>query len=143
MAYHLQSAETEKARMVAKRATKTINFREEDERLNVWQAWLNLESKFGTSETLNLVFQEAIRVNDAEKIFAHMLTIYVEAGKQAELEKTINTMIAKFKQNPETWMKCGNAYLSLGLKDKSRHVMQRALQSLPATKRKNLLSTYK
>lgn len=139
MAYHLQATEIEKARAVARRAIKTINFREENEKLNVWNAWLNLESKFGTSETLNDVFQEAIRTNDALKILSHMLTVHVEAGRQVELEKLVNTFIKKYKVNPQVWVDCGAALLKIGLKDKSRQIMQRALQSLPTSDHINIL----
>lgn len=139
MAFHLQATEVERARAIAKRAVKTINFREEEERLNVWQAWLNLESKFGTPDTLDEVFQEAIKVNDASKVYAHMLTIYSEAGKQIELEKTVNMIVKKFKEQPEMWIKCGATLLKMGLKDKSRHIMQRALQSLPPHEHVNLM----
>ncbi|XP_076757290.1 ribosomal RNA Processing 5 [Xylocopa sonorina] len=142
MAYHLQTAEIDKARAVARRAVKTINFREENERLNVWNAWLNLESKFGTQESLNDVFQEAVRSNDSLKVYRHMLTVHTEAGRQFELEKTINTMIGKFKQNPQIWIDCGEALLKIGLKDKSRHIMQRALQSLPASEHVNLMARF-
>lgn len=135
MAYHLQATEIEKARAVAKRAIKTINFREENEKLNVWQAWLNLESRFGTLETLNEVFQEAVRTNDAFKVYTHMLTLHADAKRQTALEKTITTITGKFKQNPQAWIESGSAYLQMGLKDKSRHTMQRALQSLPAHQR--------
>lgn len=136
MAYHLQATEIDKARSVAKRAIKTINFREENERLNVWNAWLNLESRFGTPESLNDVFQEAVRTNDAFRIYTHMLTVHADAGRKAELEKLIDTMIGKFKQDPATWTNCGAALLKIGLKEKSRHIMQRAIQSLPASQRK-------
>lgn len=136
MAYHLQATEIDKARSVARRAIKTINFREENERLNVWNAWLNLESRYGTPESLNDVFQEAVKANDALKIYTHMLNVHVDAGRQAELEKLTTTMTGKFKQNPETWVDCGAAFLNIGLKEKSRHIMQRALQSLPASQRK-------
>nr|XP_034190633.1 protein RRP5 homolog isoform X1 [Osmia lignaria] len=142
MAYHLQSTEIDKARAVARKAVKTISFREENERLNVWNAWLNLESKFGTPESLNSVFQEAVRSNDALKVYSHMLTVHLEAGRQFELEKIINTMIGKFKQNPQVWIDCGAALLKMGLKDKSRHIMQRALQSLPASEHVNLMARF-
>ncbi|KOC61617.1 Protein RRP5 like protein [Habropoda laboriosa] len=142
MAYHLQTTEIEKARAVARKAVKTINFREENERLNVWNAWLNLESKFGTPESLNDVFQEAVRSNDSLKIYSHMLTVYAEAGRQIELEKIINTMIGKFKQNPQIWIDCGATLLKIGLKEKSRHIMQRALQSLPASEHVNLMARF-
>ncbi|XP_068986115.1 protein RRP5 homolog [Bombus flavifrons] len=100
IAYHLQATEIEKARAVAKRAIRTINFREEKEKLIVWKAWLNLESKYGFLESLNAVFQETVRSNYSLKIYSHMLTVHVEAGIQMELEKTINTMIARFKLSP-------------------------------------------
>ncbi|XP_017888354.1 protein RRP5 homolog [Ceratina calcarata] len=142
MAYHLQTTEIEKARAVARRAVKTINFREENERLNVWNAWLNLESKFGTPESLNDVFQEAVRTNDSLKIYTHMLTVHIEAGRLSELAKTVNTMIGKFKQNPQVWIDCGEALLKVNLKDKSRHIMQRALQSLPPSEHVNLMARF-
>lgn len=44
MAFHLQATEIEKARAVAERALKTMCFREEQEKLNVWVALLNLEN---------------------------------------------------------------------------------------------------
>lgn len=139
MAYHLQATEIDKARAVAKRAIKTINFREENERLNVWNAWLNLESRFGTPESLNDVFREAVQTNDAFKIYTHMLTVHADANRKVELEKLIATMIGKFKQDPQTWVNCGAALLKIGLKEKSRHIMQRAIQSLPTSQRKHIL----
>ncbi|XP_068987093.1 protein RRP5 homolog [Bombus flavifrons] len=142
MAYHLLATEIEKARAVARRAVKTINFREEKEKLNVWKAWLNLESRYGFHESLNDVFKEAVRSNDSLKIYSHMLTVHVEAGRQMELQKTINTMIAKFKHIPETWFNCGECLLRMGLKDKSRHIMQRALQSLPTSEHVNLMARF-
>ncbi|KYN31201.1 Protein RRP5 like protein, partial [Trachymyrmex septentrionalis] len=139
MAYHLQATEIDKARAVARRAIKTINFREENERLNVWNAWLNLESRYGTAESLNDVFQEAVRTNDAYKVYMHMLTVHADAGRKTELEKLIGTVISKFKQDSQTWIDCGTALLKIGMKEKSRQIMQRALQSLPASQHVNLL----
>ncbi|XP_036148690.1 protein RRP5 homolog isoform X2 [Monomorium pharaonis] len=133
IAYHLQATEIDKARAVARRAIKTINFREENERLNIWNAWLNLESRYGTIESLNDVFQEAVRTNDAYKVYMHMLTVQADAGRKIELEKLINTVIGKFKQDSQTWIDCGAALLKIGMKEKSRQIMQRALQSLPAS----------
>ena len=139
MAYHLQATEFEKSRTIARRALKTIDYTEESERLNIWFAWLNLESRFGTIESLNDVFQEAIKANDAFKVYSHMLTIHVEANRNYELEKIVNTMIPKFKQNIESWTNCGAALLKAGLKDKSRSIMQKALQSLPVNKHIDLM----
>ncbi|KAF7994681.1 hypothetical protein HCN44_004153 [Aphidius gifuensis] len=139
MAYHLQATEIEKARSIARRALKTINFREEDEKLNIWQGLLNLESKFGTSETLENVLKDAIRSNDAKKIYLHMLTIYSNNKCITELEKIVKTLTAKFRTDPQVWIDCGCAFLKSGSKDKSRHTMQRALQSLPDNKHVDII----
>ncbi|XP_066597188.1 rRNA biogenesis protein RRP5 isoform X2 [Prorops nasuta] len=142
MAYHLQATEIEKARAVARKAIRTISFRDENERLNVWNAWLNLESKFGSTESLNNVLQEALKANDPFKIYLHMLTMHVEACRHDELDKLIRIIIAKFKQLPETWTECGKAYLEAGLTNKSRNLMQRALQSLAPTHHINVIVRY-
>ncbi|KAL0119658.1 hypothetical protein PUN28_007830 [Cardiocondyla obscurior] len=139
MAYHLQATEIDKARAVVRRAIKAINCREENERLNVWKAWLNLESRYGNAESLNDVFQEAVRSNDPYKVYTHMLTVHADAGRKVDLEKLIDSVIRKFKQNPQTWIDCGATYLKIGMKEKSRRIMQRALQSLPASHHVNLL----
>ncbi len=60
MAFHLQSADIIGARAVAARALKTINFREEDEKFNVWMALLNLEHKYGDSKSLDAVLEKAV-----------------------------------------------------------------------------------
>lgn len=57
MAFHLENAEIEKARAVAQRALKTISFREEQEKFNVWIGLLNLEHMYGTSEVYEETFQ--------------------------------------------------------------------------------------
>ncbi|KAK0174485.1 hypothetical protein PV327_010248 [Microctonus hyperodae] len=139
MAYHLQATEIDKARAVAKRAIKAINYREENEKLNIWRAWLNLESRFGTPETLNDIFHQAINANDAKNIYLHMLTVHADAGRHVELEKTIKAITGKFKQLPEMWIEIGSTLLKVGLKDKSRHIMQRAIQSLPPQEHVNLM----
>ena len=52
MAFMLDKLDMEAARRVAQRAIKSVSMTAEDEKLNVWIAYMNLESKFGTDETL-------------------------------------------------------------------------------------------
>ena len=47
MAFHVERADLDRARAVAQRAVDTISFREEEERYNVWVAWVNVEFRFG------------------------------------------------------------------------------------------------
>jgi rRNA biogenesis protein RRP5 len=81
MSFQLQLAEVEKAREVSRRALKTIHFREEQEKLNVWIALLNLECVYGTDETLEKAFKEASRANDSKTVHLQLATIFNQAGK--------------------------------------------------------------
>ncbi|XP_011869036.1 PREDICTED: protein RRP5 homolog [Vollenhovia emeryi] len=128
MAYHLQATEIDKARAVARQAVKMINFMELNELLNVWKAWMNLESRYGTAESLNDVFQEAVKKNEPSKVYLHMLIVHEDAGRKKELKELIKSMTSKFKDQPNTWIKCCSALLKLGMKKKSRWLMQQSLQ---------------
>lgn len=81
MSFQLQLAEIEKAREVAQRALKTINFREEQEKFNVWIALLNLENTYGTDESLETTFKEAARRNDSKTIHLALASILEDSGK--------------------------------------------------------------
>jgi rRNA biogenesis protein RRP5 len=81
MSFHLQLSEIDKAREIARRAIRTINFREEQERLNVWIALLNLENVYGTDEILESVFKEAAQANDSKTIHLRLASILNQAEK--------------------------------------------------------------
>lgn len=81
MVFYLQMAEIDKARGVAQKAIKTILYNEEQERLNVWVALLNLEMMYGTQATLDDVFNRATQNCDSYKIHCHLAEIYARASK--------------------------------------------------------------
>lgn len=81
MAFQLQLSEIEKAREVGRRALQAINFREEQERLNVWIGLLNLENVYGTDQSLDMVFKEAARANDSKTIHLRLASLFEEAQK--------------------------------------------------------------
>jgi len=81
MAFQLQLSEIEKARDVGRRALKAINFREEQERLNVWIALLNLEISYGTDASLDAVFKEAARANDSKTVHWRLAVLLDESQK--------------------------------------------------------------
>jgi len=64
----LQATEIEKAKAVAERALKTINYRKEQEKFNIWVGLLNLENLYGTKESLQKTLTEALQLNDAYKV---------------------------------------------------------------------------
>lgn len=81
MSFQLQLSDIDKAREVGKRALRTINFREEGEKLNVWIALLNLENKYGTDDSLEAVFKDAARHNDSKTIHLRLASIFDEAER--------------------------------------------------------------
>ncbi|KAK9462950.1 uncharacterized protein V1516DRAFT_710749 [Lipomyces oligophaga] len=75
MAFQIQLGEIEKGREIAKRALKTIAFREETQKLNIWVALLNLENTFGTEETLQETFKESCVYMDPDIMAVKLKTI--------------------------------------------------------------------
>ncbi|XP_026743218.1 protein RRP5 homolog [Trichoplusia ni] len=129
MAFHLQATDIEKARNVARKALSTISFKEEQERLNVWVTLINLETRFGTKESQQKTLEEALQMNDPYTIHCKLLDIYVECGKAQELAALVELMLRKHRR-PGVHVRAGAACYRLGLLDKARQVMQKAIAVL-------------
>ena len=86
MSFLLQLSEIDKARETGRRAIQTISFREEQERLNVWIALLNVENVYGTDESLEAVFKDAARYNDSKTIHLRLAAILDESQKHEASE---------------------------------------------------------
>ncbi|XP_053407461.1 protein RRP5 homolog [Mercenaria mercenaria] len=130
MAFHLGTTEIDKARAVAERALKTISFREEQEKLNVWVAYLNLENMYGTAETVRKVLTRAVQQNDQISIYLQMINIYVKSGKTEDGEQLFNTLVKKHSGNKDVWIKFGEFYFQQGRVESARKLLQRCMKSL-------------
>ncbi|CEP18214.1 hypothetical protein [Parasitella parasitica] len=132
MAHQLQLSEIAKARDIGERALKTINFREEQEKMNVWVALLNLENNFGTDETLQEVFKRAIVYCEPLKVYLQLVKIYERSDKQDKAEALWEEMTKKFgSQSPEVWTGFGLYYLEHNKPDEARALLQKSLKVLP------------
>ncbi|XP_022096574.1 protein RRP5 homolog [Acanthaster planci] len=130
MAFHLQSAEIEKARAVAERALKTINFREEQEKLNVWVAFMNLENLYGSEETLLKVFERALLHCEPLKVFQNLVSIYSRTGKLESAEQLYKSMVKRFNLKKDVWISYGSFLMQNGRQDDAHKLMQRSFKSL-------------
>ncbi|XP_045538004.1 protein RRP5 homolog [Papilio machaon] len=130
MAFHLQATEIEKARGVGRRALRTICFREEQEKLNIWLALLNLEHRFGTKESQQKTLEEALQMNEKYQIHSKLLDIYVETGKAGEAGALAELMLRKYRRQLEAYIAAGSACYQLGLLEKARQIMQKGLAAL-------------
>ena len=92
MAFQMKLSELTKAREVAERAIRTINIREETEKLNVWIALLNLENAYGSDETVDQVFKRACQFNDAQEIHERLTSIYIQSGKHEVINHSLQSL---------------------------------------------------
>ena len=132
MSFQLQLSEIEKAREIAERALKTINFREEQQKMNIWIALLNLENSFGDDETLDAVFKRSCQYMDAYTMHQKLVAIYIASEKFSEANSLFNVLCKKFgSKNPSAWVSYGN-FLIDGKKNEEAHkILAKALQVLP------------
>ncbi|NXI67714.1 RRP5 protein, partial [Anseranas semipalmata] len=142
MAFHLQATEIEKARAVAERALKTICFREEQEKLNVWVALLNLENMYGTEDTLMKVFERAVQYNEPLKVFQHLCDIYANSEKYKQAEELYHTMLRRFRQEKSVWLKYASFLLKQGQTEATHRLLERALKALPTKEHVDVISRF-
>lgn len=142
MAHHLQATQIEQARAVAERALKTISFREEQEKLNVWVALLNLENMYGTEESLKKVFERALQFCEPMPVYQQLADIYAKSDKAKEAEGLYKTMVKRFRQNKAVWLSYGTFLLQQGQSDAASALLQRALKSLPSKESVDVIAKF-
>ncbi|KAE9372351.1 nucleic acid-binding protein [Stipitochalara longipes BDJ] len=139
MAFQMQLGELGKAREVAERAIKSINIREETEKMNVWIALLNLENAYGSEETVEEAFKRACQYNDAQEIHERLTSIYIQSSKHDKADELFQVLIKKFSQSPTVWYNYAHfLHTTKASPDRARALLARATQSLPSHTHLNL-----
>ena len=64
IAFMLDNLGVEAARRIAERAVKSVSISNEEDKLNIWVAYMNLENNFGDQKTLEAITKRALEVND-------------------------------------------------------------------------------
>ncbi|GAA6020638.1 hypothetical protein JCM10207_007806 [Rhodosporidiobolus poonsookiae] len=130
IAFFVGLSQLDKAREIGKRALAAIHYREEQEKLNVWVALLNLENAYGDEESLEKVFKDAVQSNDAETVYLRMIDIYERSGKVEAEEELFKKLVKKFSQSPQVWPLFAQFYLTHGRPSEARELLPRSLKSL-------------
>lgn len=81
MIFQMQVSDLSKAREVAEKAVRSINMKEEQGKLDMWGAFLNLEVQYGNKRTVEDVFKRACQVNDEQEIYERLASTYIQSGK--------------------------------------------------------------
>eukprot|EP01156_Anaeramoeba_ignava_P022800 Anaeramoba_ignava/c21053_g3_i1.p1 GENE.c21053_g3_i1~~c21053_g3_i1.p1 ORF type:complete len:355 (+),score=161.26 c21053_g3_i1:85-1065(+) len=142
IAFCISMDNIEKARQICERALKTINFREENERMNIWVAYLNLESQYGEQEKMMKLFEKALQFNNQKKIYFHFVGI-LENNEKIELcDEIYQRFCKKFGQSAKVWKSYGIFQIKHFGIEKGRQVLQNALKSAPKRKHIMIISKF-
>ncbi|CAM1510385.1 Fc.00g007200.m01.CDS01 [Cosmosporella sp. VM-42] len=144
MAFQMQVSELSKAREIAERAIKSINIREETEKLNVWVAYLNLEVAYGSKHTVEEVFKRACQYNDEQEIYERLASIYIQSEKLKQADDLFEAMVKKFgAKSPSVWINYAH-FLHVTRNDpaRARALLPRATQQLASHHSQNLVSRF-
>ncbi|KAK7345187.1 hypothetical protein VNO77_15745 [Canavalia gladiata] len=141
MDFIISLADVEKARSIAERALRTINIREENEKLNIWKAYFNLENKYGNprEEAVMKVFQRALQYNDPKKVYLALLGMYERTEQHNLADELLNKMTKKFKHSCKIWLRRVQSLLKQK-NDGIQSLVNRALLSLPRHKHIKFIS---
>lgn len=142
MAFHMQLSDFEAARAIADRALKSINYRLESEKLNIWMALLNLENNFGTEATLESTFKRSCETNDPQEMYSRLVGTFIRSQKSHKAIETYDVMLKKFGQNPKVWIEYATFLASEDKLEESRDLLPRSLKSLPKSEHVNIMQKF-
>lgn len=132
MSFQLQLSEIEKAREIAERALKTINFREEQQKMNIWIALLNLENSFGDEETLDSIFKRSCQYMDSYTMYQKLAAIYIASEKYDKADTLFTTQCKKYgSKQPNSWISYASFLLDRNNNEEAHKILAKALQVLP------------
>lgn len=160
MAWLIQLGDVDKARALAERALKTINYREDGEKFNIWVAMLNLENAYGQpdpDEAVMKLFGRASQYCNQKKLYLALLGV-LERSSRVELgQQVMKTMCKKFGTSAKIWLRTMEAQLrqqqqqaggggaaesasSVSDSEAARKLLERALSVLPMRKHLKVIS---
>ncbi|KAL8716068.1 MAG: hypothetical protein Q9225_006249 [Loekoesia sp. 1 TL-2023] len=133
MAFQLQLSEVDRAKEIAERALRTIHIREQDEKLNVWVALLNLENTYGTEESLDKIFKRACQHCDVLDMSERLISIFIQSGQYDQADALLTSTLSKHSSSsPSLYLNAATFYLTtLNSPSRAHALLPRAMQSLP------------
>lgn len=140
MAFLISLGELDHARTIAERAIKTIHFREEGEKFNVWVAWLNAENMYGTEESTLQLLHRAMTHTDAKRLYLAAVDIFDRTDKGPLVEQCFKAMCRKFSEAPDIWLRLIRYKLSKSDAEGAKKALDRALQALPPAEHTGMAS---
>lgn len=119
-AHFLMQHEIERARQILIRALKRINSTNEKEKMNIWKSWLLLEEEYGTDESMEKVYQEALKNNDPKPIYKQMIYIYKRRKELEKLYSIHKKLVKEDKNDLNNWLNYYEFCLTTSLLENKR-----------------------
>jgi rRNA biogenesis protein RRP5 len=149
MSFHLALADVQAAREVAMRAFGRIEFRQEQEKLNVWCALLTLELRFGSAETFQGTIDRACQHNNPKQVYLRACEIIEKEhapNPSPSLAQRADDLFAKmckkFKDKKKVWIAYMEHLLKSGRFEEAHALSKRAMLSLPSYKHVETMSKF-
>ena len=101
VAFHVSVGAYDDARACLERALKAIPASEEEERMNIWVAYLNLENKHGKPspvEATERTFKRACQVANPKKLHLTLAGVHERSGNDANARRVLAEAVKKFSQ---------------------------------------------
>lgn len=103
MAFILDKLDLAAARKIAERGVQSISMTAENDKLNLWIAYMNLENQFGTDDSLQAITKRALEVNDSKKVYLQLINMYRTSGKLDFVEPIYKKLCKKYFESLEIW----------------------------------------
>ena len=145
MAFQLRLSEVQAARDIGRRALRTIHIREQDEKLAIWIALLNLEVSYGTEDDVETVFREACQMQDPYTVHERMADIYTAADQISKADATYTAMIENksFRASTQLWYTYATFLFDKAADPaRARNLLSRALQSVHEAEKRALTAKF-
>ena len=75
----------------------------EEDKLNIWIAFMNLENQFGIEESLQAVIRRALEVNDNRKVYLQVVNLYRTSNKTEHVEAIYKKLCKKYYADLDIW----------------------------------------
>jgi rRNA biogenesis protein RRP5 len=82
MSFKLYLTDIDGAREIGKRALKKINFKEDDEKFNIYSALMNLENKFGDEKSQQKVLNDALLYCNKKRVYIQQAQIFAKSENE-------------------------------------------------------------
>ena len=132
----------DEARNISERAIKAIPSSDQDEKMNLWVAYLNLEYAHGKpngKDAVGKLFQRAVQVANPKKLHLALAGTYERSGDFDNQSEVLKRACRKFSQSAKVWIACIRSVIvqvgqGLGDAEQIKKAIDQASQTLPKRK---------